>query len=322
MRSTINGNYIDVDFTEGGGIRNLGGTVVLTNSTVSDNSAFFGGGINNDSGILLSIINSTISGNTGRNSAGGLGIETGPVELQNTIVAKNTAPWSPDCGFSGLVTSLGNNLIGDNTGCDITPGPGDIIPEFGDSVDPQLGPFTDDGTPGRGHFPLLPDSPAIDVGNDDVCPETDQLGSPRPVDGDSDGIAVCDIGAYEFVSPYIEVQIDIKPGSYPNSINLKSKGKIPVAILTTDDFDAYDADPVSCEFAGVYPLRWHMEDVDHDGDLDMVMHCKTQELDLARDSTEATLEGETYGGTPIVGTDSVNIVPKGKGNGKKGKKGK
>ena len=52
----------------------------------------------------------------------------------------------------------------------------------------------------------------------------------------------------------------------------------------------------------------------------MVMHCKTQELDLTRDSTEATLEGETYDGTPIVGTDSVNMVPKGKGNGKKAKK--
>jgi len=63
--------------------------------------------------------------------------------------------------------------------------------------DPGLGVFTDDGTPGRGHFPLLKGSPAIDKGNDDVCPLTDQLENPR-VDGDGDGVVTCDIGAFEF----------------------------------------------------------------------------------------------------------------------------
>jgi hypothetical protein len=108
------------------------------------------------------------------------------------------------------------------------------------------------------------------------------------------------------------VDIDIKPGSYPNSINLKSRGKVPVAILTTDDFDASDVDPVSCEFAGAYPIRWKMEDADNDGDHDMLLHCMTQELVLNQNSTEASLEGETYNGIRIIGTDSVNIVPKGK----------
>ena len=44
------------------------------------------------------------------------------------------------------------------------------------------------------------------------------------------------------------VEIDIKPGSDPNSINLRSKGVIPVAILTTEDFDATTVDPLSVEF--------------------------------------------------------------------------
>ena len=35
--------------------------------------------------------------------------------------------------------------------------------------DPGLGSFTDDGTPGNGHLPLLETSPAIDAGNNDVC---------------------------------------------------------------------------------------------------------------------------------------------------------
>jgi hypothetical protein len=112
--------------------------------------------------------------------------------------------------------------------------------------------------------------------------------------------------------PVVEVTIDIKPGSDPNSINLKSKGVVPVALLTTDDFDASDVDPDTVLFAGASPVRWTMEDVDGDGDVDMLFHFKTQELELDAASTEATLTGDTVDGTHIQGTDSVNIVPKGK----------
>jgi hypothetical protein len=38
------------------------------------------------------------------------------------------------------------------------------------------------------------------------------------------------------------------------------------------------------------------------------VHIVTQELDLDEDDTVATLEGELYDGTPIVGSDSVKIV--------------
>ena len=55
-----------------------------------------------------------------------------------------------------------------------------------------------------------------------------------------------------------------------------------------------------------------MKDGDGDGDLDLLLHFKTQELNLTNDSTMATLTGTTYGGQPIQGTDTVNIVPKGK----------
>ena len=106
-----------------------------------------------------------------------------------------------------------------------------------------------------------------------------------------------------------EADIDIKPGSCPNSINLKSKGKVPVAILTTSGFDATDVDPSTVEFAGAAPVKWSKKDVDKDGDKDLVFHFKTQELDLVKGDTEATLTGMTTGGTPISGTDSVRIVP-------------
>ncbi|MBN2396462.1 MAG: hypothetical protein JXC36_08400, partial [Candidatus Atribacteria bacterium] len=68
----------------------------------------------------------------------------------------------------------------------------------------------------------------------------------------------------------IDVSIDIKPGSYPNSINLKSKGVVPVAVLTTETFDSSTIDPTTVEFAGAAPVKWHLEDIDKDGDIDML----------------------------------------------------
>jgi len=102
-----------------------------------------------------------------------------------------------------------------------------------------------------------------------------------------------------------EVEIDIKPGSDLNSINLKSRGVVPVAVLTTDDFDASTIDPSTetVEFAGASPVRWALCDVDGDGDDDILFHFKTQDLNLDENSTEATLTVDGIGGT-----DTVRIV--------------
>lgn len=118
-----------------------------------------------------------------------------------------------------------------------------------------------------------------------------------------------------------QVGIDIKPGSYPNSINLKSNGVVPVAVLTAGGFAAADVDPTTVEFAGALPLRWTLCDVDDDGDEDMLFHFKTQELNLDENSTEAELTGQTNGGDDISGTDDVRIVPQqSKNKNKKNKK--
>ncbi|UCD52397.1 MAG: hypothetical protein JSW27_07120 [Phycisphaerales bacterium] len=99
------------------------------------------------------------------------------------------------------------------------------------------------------------------------------------------------------------VEIDIKPGSHPNSINLKSKGVVPVAILSADDFAAPEVDPVTVTFADAAPVKWALEDVDDDGDMDMILHFRTRELTLNASSTEATLVGTTKGGIDFAGTD-------------------
>ena len=126
-----------------------------------------------------------------------------------------------------------------------------------------------------------------------------------------------------------EVIIDIKPGSEQNNINLKSRGVVPVAVLTTEDFDAVTIDPDSAEFAGAFPVRWKLADVDDDGDDDMMFHFRTQDLDLDQSSTEATLTAQLMvrmtaqsteqvsDGTIVAGTDEVQIVSSKKSKKKK-----
>lgn len=119
-------------------------------------------------------------------------------------------------------------------------------------------------------------------------------------------------------SPVTQVDIDIKPGSDPNSINCRaSNGTIAVAILTTDDFDATSVDHNTVTFQGASEThvdrrtgeaRRHEEDVDGDGDTDLVFHFRFGDTDLTCDSTEGTLMGETLDGQAIQGTDAVRMV--------------
>ena len=183
----------------GAGIYTVSSTLALINTTVSGN---FNTGINQPGGGLfqtsgaVTITNCTFAGNSGTSLVEGWAIAnrelgppeepddpvTGTLHLANTLIANNNGP---NC--SGPIISDGHNLSGDDT-CGLT-GPGDLS-----GVGAGLTALSDNGGPTPTHAPA-PGSAAIDIGGS--CPPTDQRGVERPVDGNANGVAQCDAGAFE-----------------------------------------------------------------------------------------------------------------------------
>ena len=300
--STVSGNFAQ---DGAAGIANIG-TMVLNNSTVSGNEAFLeGGGISNFDTITLN--NSTVSGKFAATGGGGIMNTFGTVTLSNTIVAGNFAPASSEPDVFGTFDSHGYNLIGDSTGGVGFVAPGDQVGTSGSPLDPLLGPLQDNGGLTETHA-LLELSSAIDAGNNSLIPAeitTDQRGFLRIVNG------TVDIGAFEFGNG-VAITIDFKPGKTPNSINLASRQKIAVAIITAGAFDANQVDWETVLFgpngATESHGRSHVKDIDDDGDMDLVLHFNTQDTGIQCGDTEATLTGEIWAGGPIMGTDEITTV--------------
>lgn len=109
--------------------------------------------------------------------------------------------------------------------------------------------------------------------------------------------------------------VDIKPGDEPNHINLRSRGKVTVAILSTAAFDATAVNPLSVNVAGAPVIirpngtpASSLQDVNSDGLLDIVVHVSTTALQLTNFDTEALVEGMTLDGKYFWGTDTVAVV--------------
>jgi CSLREA domain-containing protein len=187
MSSTFSAN--STGYGGGGAILNEG-TLIVTDSTFSGNSANgvhgYGGGIYNARNLVIT--SSTFSGNSADDGYGyGGGIynddeSRGSLDLGSVIVFGNEAGQeAPD--IYGEVNSLGYNLIGRTRGAT-----GFLASDL-KNTDPLLALLADNGGPTQ-TMALLEGSSAIDAGDPENCPATDQRGAPR--------VGACDIGAYEF----------------------------------------------------------------------------------------------------------------------------
>ena len=187
--STVSGNTVDGDSSSGGGIYAYSSIATLTNSTISGNQASHdGGGISAYASATVGLYNVTLANNTA--GAGGGGIYGNGFYVRNTLIADN----SSDC--AGTIDYLTYSLITDTTNCTITSGTAITGPAY-------LSPLGNYGGTTQTHKPK-PISPAIDGGDPSGCKTAsghtinkDQRGHPRHFDGNGDGTAVCDMGAYE-----------------------------------------------------------------------------------------------------------------------------
>lgn len=201
-----------------------GGTLVLSDTTVAHNTADSSttldtedlsnpdgaGGVTVRSGSAR-LTNVTLARNAYRSDAGlmppatvsgGLSVLGGTVSLANSVLAGNTHDGSQTAGgqdCAGTMSSRGYNLVQQRSACTAVRATGDST-----GRDPLLGTLGSNGGPSP---TLLPQagSPLVDAGSPvapggtaaDACTTVDQRGVRRPVDGNGDGTARCDIGAVE-----------------------------------------------------------------------------------------------------------------------------
>ncbi len=222
-------------YNHGGGIRIINeGTLRLANSSVSNNHAQRngGGGISrasNSSEPYSLIINSTITQNQAKSNdqanefnkinlgfdnhrgylnfdskGGGIYVySVGSFLIHNTIISDNTAfiEQIPDDVTAALINNSSHNLFGvADSLIGLSDGVnGNQIGSLEAPIDAGLQPLADNGGSTLTQLPN-PTSPAIDAGNDVFCSPMDQRNFIRPIDGDGNGSATCDIGAVEFGS--------------------------------------------------------------------------------------------------------------------------
>ena len=193
---TLTGNQALSGLGNGGGLFN-DDTATVQNCTFTANEGNAGGAIYNLGTLVVS--DSTISGNTGRDTTGGIySSGAASTQVRNTIVAGNIGQTEPD--VFGPFISNDYNFVGAFNGSSGFDKAHDQVGTAAEPLDPKLGPLANHAGYAATMAPL-PGSLVIDQGNRGDNTDSDQRFFPRPTDqpsvinaGGGDG---SDIGAVE-----------------------------------------------------------------------------------------------------------------------------
>jgi hypothetical protein len=229
-RCLIDSNKANGNPGHGGGIFNQG-QLTLNNSTLTNNDANKGGGgLYNQTSAEIN--NSTFSANsTAQQDQGSNLYNGGTLKLRNTILA-NSGKNGGDCINNGGTIDINlNNLIEDDT-CDTSA---TLI-----TGDPKLSALQDNGGSTK-TLALLVGSPAIDAGDDSTCLATDQRGESRPIDGNNDSLAICDIGAFEVQVQSGIPQQDSEPAVVSTVPTDNATDVISTAVITINFSESVEA---------------------------------------------------------------------------------
>ncbi|MEX0915275.1 MAG: Ig-like domain-containing protein, partial [Wenzhouxiangellaceae bacterium] len=181
----------------GGGLA-LGGTDYTLNHVTMTGNLGDSGAASGVAGGALTLFGNATATITGSILAGNYPVGNGVIDR----------PINCAVGTSATLISGGDNVLGDLDGCDLAAGPTDIlVPDTDTGLRPLR--FAAGSLP---FVPPAPGSPAVDAVLGPDCPLVDALGVLRPVDGDGDGVADCDMGAIELVPDLTPPQLDV-PGA-------------------------------------------------------------------------------------------------------------
>jgi len=322
--------------TLGGGIYCLLSSPTITNNVITENSAYKGGGIyciffsspimiNNvitgnsasweGGGIYCEFLssptikNDTITGNSASSRGGGIYCLFSYPTITNNIITGNINNYGAGGIHSSYLSSsyityndVWGNTPQDYLGCEAGTGCISEDPQFVDKI--------------LADYHLRAGSPCIDAGDIDASglPEFDFEGYPRIFDGDGDGIAVVDMGAFENQG-VTEATINIDP----DTLNLESKGRwITAYIELPAGYNVADIDVSTLLLNGSVQAESKpasIGDDDNDEIIDLMVkfdRATVESLLEVGDNVEITVSGSLTYGTQFAGIDIIRVIRKGK----------
>jgi parallel beta-helix repeat protein len=344
---TFSGNIADAN---GGGMCNWdNSSPTVTNCTFSGNSANFGGGMDNYWYSSPTVTNCTFSGNIADANGGGMyNYDMSSPTVTNCILWCDAAAdgneiavvdgSTVDVNYCDVKGGEGD-VFDDGGSGTVNWGPGNIETDPCFIAPGYWGDVNDTSTPVEpddpnavwvdGDYRLLASSPGIDTADNNSVPEDtadldgdgntvelipwDLDGEPRIEDGDGDGNAVVDMGAYELTIPPVPVTMKFMP----QALNTCSNGKVKAHFVFPDEYKVEDINTAVPATLSLLGVEVQSEEIKILGAKKKKGPVKVQitfyrtglcVIETDEDYAEVTVTGYFANGQKYMGTDTIKII--------------